>query len=509
MKLTKPPFKNFSSWRPFQEETASKITDSDNKISMISAPTGSGKSLIAMSICKEYQRSLYLCSTKTLQDQLANDFEGIPILKGRANYPCVYNKVTEASFPKITCDDCIAEFDDEAAEDCKHYCVYEVKKREALRAQIAILNMTYYITEINFIGRFKSCNMVVVDECDMLEKEILKFISLSVSDRQMDRFNLEPPQYKTKFESWKLWAEKYLPNIEKSLELLNIQFKDNRKDISLFRTIKSTRALYKKMTMFRDFVDETWIYEERGNKWEFKPTWISQFMGEYFWNHAQRFVLMSATPPMPRLIGVDDCKRIELPSQFLKESRRVIYDPVANLTHKTMDEEKPKLLKRVKEIIDSYPNEKGLIHTVSYLLADYLAKNLNSNRILTHDGGGRTDTLNKFKTINFPAVLISPSMDRGVDLPYDAARWCIVAKLPFPDLSDKQVSARLYSHGSFGRQWYAQTTASTLMQMTGRIVRAIDDFGTSWILDRQFENFYAKNAGLFYNWWTEALEFNV
>ena len=112
--MLKPPFSNFPSWRPYQYETVKQVLDSDDKVSILSAPTGSGKSLIAMSICKEYQRSLYLCSTKTLQDQLAGDFKGIPILKGRNNYPCTYNQMTESSFPQITCDDCIAEIDEDS-----------------------------------------------------------------------------------------------------------------------------------------------------------------------------------------------------------------------------------------------------------------------------------------------------------------------------------------------------------------------------------------------------------
>lgn len=508
--MIKPPFSNFPSWRPHQSEIVNQVLDSNNKVTIISAPPGTGKSLPGMTICKEYQRSLYLCSTKILQDQLhLKDFPEIPILKGRNNYPCNYNQIIRLSFPQITCDDCILLVDEDTKDNCKSRCIYEIQKEIALKSQIAILNMTYFITEANFIGRFKECDMIVVDECDLLEKEILRFIGLSISDRQMERFNLEPPQYKTKFESWKSWVNKYIPNVQKSLDLLNMQVGKGQKDVPFIRTLKSTRSLYKKMEMFRDFVDETWVYEEREDKWEFKPTWISQFMNDYFWNHARRFVLMSATPPPHKLLGLEDCEHMEIPSQFPKENRRVIYDPVANLTHKTMEEERPKLLKRVKEIIDSYPNEKGLIHTVSYSLANYLSENLNSSRVLTHGGSNRTEILERFKKVNYPTVLISPSIDRGVDLPYDAARWCIVCKVPFPDLSDKQVAARLYSHGSLGRQWYAQATASTLMQMTGRIVRAVDDYGTSWILDRQFENFYSKSAGLFYNWWTEALELNI
>ncbi len=476
----------------------------------------SGKSIIGMTLCKEYQRSLYLCSTKTLQSQLQKDFPEAVLLMGRNNYPCIYNRMTESSFPQITCEDCIAEFNKELVsysdsfmEDgrfCKSKCIYEKQKKLALKSQITITNMTYFIIESNFIGRFTGCNMVVVDECDELESEMLRFVSLNISDKQMERFKLEPPQYKTKVESWKVWANHYLPYIGKQLEILGMQLKKGREDISFLRSYKSVNALHKKMTIFKDIVDDTWIYEERKDRWEFKPIWISQFMKDNFWDHADRFVLMSATPPPPKLLGLENCEQIEIPSQFSKENRRIIYQPMANLTHKTMDEERPKLLKGVREIIDSHPNEKGLIHTVSYSLADYLVKNLNNGRIITHDGKGRTNALETFKKCDYPAVLISPSMDRGVDLPYDECRFLICCKLPFPDLSDKQVSSRLYS-GSFGKYWYASQTANTLQQMTGRGCRSIDDTCVSYILDRQFENFYGHHSGFLHGWWTEALEF--
>lgn len=504
--LPNPPFSNFPSWRSYQSETVSQILNSNDKVSMLSAPTGSGKSLISMSICKEYPRSLYLCSSKTLQDQLANDFHGIPIIKGRNNYPCIYSKMTESSFPEITCDDCIAELTGD--KSCKSRCIYESQKRIALNAQTAILNMTYFITETNFVGRFSGADMVVVDECDKLENEILRFVSLSISDKQMERFKLEPPRYKTKVESWKEWADKYIPYIQQRIDIFSSDLKRGRSDIGFLRLVKSTHSLHKKMNMFIEFVDDTWIYEEKDGRIEFKPTWISQFMNDYFWNHGKRFVLMSATPPPPKLLGLEDCSQIVIPSQFPKENRRVIYDPVANLTHKTMDEEKPKLIKSIREIINEHPNEKGLIHTVSYSLATYISSKIDSDRFITHNGSGRTEALDRFKSSPGPAILISPSMERGVDLPYDAARWCIVAKLPFPDLSDKQTSTRLYS-SSFGRYWYSWMTACSLMQSTGRIVRAVDDWGVSYILDKQFEDFYGKNNSLFYDWWIEALEFNI
>jgi len=71
------------------------------------------------------------------------------------------------------------------------------------------------------------------------------------------------------------------------------------------------------------------------------------------------------------------------------------------------------------------------------------------------------------------AVLIAPSMDRGVDLPGDACRVQVVAKVPFPNLGDKQVNKRLYTRG--GQEWYAVQAVRSLVQMTGRGVRSPED----------------------------------
>jgi Rad3-related DNA helicase len=96
-------------------------------------------------------------------------------------------------------------------------------------------------------------------------------------------------------------------------------------------------------------------------------------------------------------------------------------------------------------------------------------------------------------------------MDRGIDLPDDECRFIIIVKVPFPDLGDRQVSARFYS-GGFGKQWYAWQTACSIVQMTGRAVRHETDFADSYILDRQFERFYGQHNSLFPQWWKDSLK---
>lgn len=93
----------------------------------------------------------------------------------------------------------------------------------------------------------------------------------------------------------------------------------------------------------------------------------------------------------------------------------------------------------------NYKTGQGLIHTVSYATAQYIQEQIGSLRfILQSSSNGKKEILEMLKGSQFPYIILSPSMDRGVDLADDLCRWTVIVKAPYPDLSDKRVSARLY-----------------------------------------------------------------
>ncbi len=112
--------------------------------------------------------------------------------------------------------------------------------------------------------------------------------------------------------------------------------------------------------------------------------------------------------------------------------------------------------------------------------------------------------LEGFKADERSLVLISPSMDRGVDLPEDLCRFVVLLKVPYPYLGDIQISRRLYS-AKDGPLWYAIQTIRTIVQATGRGVRSEDDYCISYILDEQFGRLYREYTGMFPRWWRDAL----
>ena len=101
------------------------------------------------------------------------------------------------------------------------------------------------------------------------------------------------------------------------------------------------------------------------------------------------------------------------------------------------------------------------------------------------------------------AILIAPSLERGIDLPGDLCRVQILCKVPWKSM-DKQTTARLYAPG--GRIWYAVGAIRTIVQSCGRAVRSEDDWAVSYIIDEQFvNNLWGNYRRLFPSWFKEGL----
>ncbi len=86
----KDKFSNFNGkdFRKGQSEAIQHIIESDRKITVVCAPTGSGKSLIGMTSGMMHDRFAYLCSTKHLQGQITHDFPEARFMFGRVNFGC-------------------------------------------------------------------------------------------------------------------------------------------------------------------------------------------------------------------------------------------------------------------------------------------------------------------------------------------------------------------------------------------------------------------------------------
>lgn len=520
----------FPEFRDVQLQAFDRIQATQKKYILLAGPTGSGKSAIAAGVQRLLKtKMLYIAFTKQLQRQFINDFsrdlegkEWAVELKGRTNYPTLrYPHL----FPRINCSVCTGRKEGHCRWCCDGncepthngkcsavmHCPYRMQKAKALASDLAVLNFDIFVNEANYVGGFSGrFPFICIDEGDLTEKGLLGFVELVFTKRWVARLGLPPPKHKTVEDSWLEWVEgETLPAIHRELQLLTEAYgvEDLRREDELKRMESKVRFFLSEMKQTK------WVFSAEEDKWSWKPVFVSRYADRYLWQHSERFLLMSATiispDEMAHNLGIprEEIEFIDLPSTFPKERRPIYYTPQANITYKTEVEEKPKAIKGLDEILERYPKDKILVHSVSYPFAKQIAEtSRHKDRMLTYNNAReREAALEDFKKSDQPLVLVASSFERGIDLPDDLCRVVVIMKVPFLKLGDKQVSARLHSDKKGGQLWFAVAAIRTLVQMSGRAMRSKDDFCEIYILDAQFARLYQQNKYLFPAWWREAL----
>lgn len=510
----------FSSFRPGQLQALDTLKKTQARWVILQAPTGSGKSLVAAATQRMLNtRMLYVVKTKQLQDQILEDFPYAQVLKGRANYPTY---LRDDKFPLINASLCTKNKEQhcrwcctgEDAEEtsCTAYreCPYYMAKQRVLATkELGVLNISLFLTEANFVGGFSGWPWVVFDEADTLESSLMNFIEFRVPKRLISLLHIPPPERKTVESSWVQWAREVVkPALETRLE----HTKTDWSVANLKEEEELSRMLGRLEFFLSDVEQNPWVYTP-SDEYVLKPVFVAKHAEHYLWRHGERFLLMSATIISPQQLCRDlgiphsETEFIDLASEFPAYRRPVYYSPVVSMTFKNKSFAYPLMLKGIDSALERYPKQKVLIHTVSGNLANFIAMNSKYKaRIVAYGNGvSREKALQVFTQSTEPKVLVSQSFERGIDLPDNLCRVILIAKLPFADLSDKQVAKRLYSSRD-GKSWYQTMTWRNLVQMSGRGMRHKSDWVITEILDSEFENFYRKTKRLAPKWWQESLQ---
>lgn len=534
-----PPYPGWvSEFRPHQWDAAIAIVEAFNagsRVVFLDAPTGSGKTLIAEMVRRMLDtRALYVCSDKQLQDQFARDFDYAKVLKGRANYLTLNERANEQGITAADCDKHVIEGEVRVCSYCftnTRDCPYERAKADALAADLAVLNTSYFLTEANNVGRFgeekikggglKRRGFIVVDECDVLENELMRFIEFYIGDGALRRLGLTTPKkgsHHTTIANWLvddfaaacLSEQSRIPRDAQDVKL-------RRRRMQLGRMIDDAQQTADELLSATEEEEVLWIRDNDAGPLSLKPVRVDRQTPRYLWEHADRWLCMSATVILgdveAQSLGLNQAgipwTVVTVPMTFDLVNRPIYAAPCADMSYKGREAGGwQEAVKGIRGILARHPNERVLIHAVSYALARYLVEGLSGNGrpVLTYQNAGeRTDTLSAFRK-EPRAVLIAPSMERGVDLKDDACRVIVVAKVPYPYLQDKAISSRM-RQGREGDVWYAVQTIRALIQMTGRAVRSEDDWAVTYIVDSQFlTNLHNKWSHLLPKWWREAMQ---
>jgi Rad3-related DNA helicase len=103
------------------------------------------------------------------------------------------------------------------------------------------------------------------------------------------------------------------------------------------------------------------------------------------------------------------------------------------------------------------------------------------------------------------AILVSPSVHTGHDFLGDLARYQIIVKVPYPDTRFGLAAAR----AAEDEDWARRQAATTLVQMSGRIVRGPGDWGETLVIDDNILDLYTRHKYLFPQWFRSAFRSQV
>jgi Rad3-related DNA helicase len=486
-----------TSVRPHQQHAADAIIEGfrSNDLVILDAPTGSGKTLIAEIVRQSLrsEKTSYVCSSKTLQDQFAADFPNANVVKGRENYKTVYKDKTTNDCQGDSCSFCPS----------KAACPYQRAKVMAEAARLACVNSSFQLYQSNYGSGFKNRDLIIFDEADTLESQLMGFVEVYLPAKAANFLGKKIPKPGTHLKTIKTWLIDWLNAAQAHARTLD-EGRERRTWEGRCKTVSY---------LLKHWNPENWVRQPHNNALVLKPVSVASYGQHVIWNKGEKFLLMSATVISPEMLVSDlgwsgSYSYVNVPMTFPVENRLIHAKRKGiDMSHKMKEESWPKVANEIADIIRRHPDERILVHTVSYELTRFLVNHLGTiGRSVHHylDASTREQALTSFRSEG--GVLLAPSMDRGVDFAHDDARVVIVPKVPFPNLSDRQISTRLHAPG--GQEWYNVQTTRTLVQMTGRGVRSAEDWATTYILDSQFKRIYGQNRKLFPAWWREAIRFH-
>ena len=508
-----------SSLRPYQKETIEHMVEafkSGKKCVILTAPTGFGKSYVNASFAS-VTRSFYATPQLALIDQMLRDpslRNRFVEIKGRRNYPCYYEPQRSVHMGR-----CVTE--DYACKERFEVCPYWVQKARAIKAPSVLLSFAYLVAEGQTEGHSESYlgtrSLLVLDEAHNIEEECLNHISVNITP-----FTIPHEVYsKVLPELRKVRTEEQLKELLADVEAsLKAQLEQVRKiteatglsvmqaeDLDRIGRYLETYGLYKSSK-------SEWVWQTRGDQLFVQPLFAREFMKELIWKRAEHYIISSATILNPReyveLTGLLDVLKEDeiavlpqVPSTFPVENRPVIDRTVGPLSRAGWEENMPKAVRAVEEILREETGNVA-IHCHSYdhqkALFDNLPEDLRQ-RLIVHTRRDREERLREWMQSR-GRVFVSVAFNEGQDWKYDVCDAQILLKVPFPDLGDKRVKRRL----DMGRhQWYDNQAMLEVIQAYGRAVRAEDDKARFYIVDGSFQRLVGKCWKFVPGWFKEAL----
>ncbi len=518
---------------------------------IIGAPTGSGKSLIALFLTDGlgggYGTTPYRTLVNQYERELTTKFEGenlgAPVM-GRGAYPCPYLQQKEKPVFNATADgapctskNSIYDYHGKQTKKCPllDVCPYyaAVAKAKASKTCVSTLHYLLYaivnkISADDGIGNTDSewnrRPVLFVDEAHNLPAIMTDFFKVEVTKKSFPGFDYDAlynriaNEHLTSeqgLESFQSMFDVYFAEQTRELDTMEAKFAEYQMDNFIRledadgrlvdpqdyeKLIVKQRKLVYRLKFIRTTLaneDVEWLFYMNSDGMYWKPYSPAPFLQE-IWGKFEHLVFMSATmfniPLYIKQLGLETRKTqyIEMPSSFDPKKGKIYFNSNLYLNRDNFDQTIGQVVSEIENIARKYPNESGMIHAFSRKYKDEIWKRVApdvKDRMVTHESGDRMEKLEEFTNSPKGTIFLTMNMAEGVDLNGDLGRWQIIVKAPLPSIGDPYIAAHMRREPG----WYDTLMIMSVLQMCGRVVRSKEDWGDTYIIDQVIASKLKKN----------------
>ncbi len=519
-------------FRGAQERALSAIRDAfaaGNEVVLVRAPTGSGKSLLARAIAgaaatpddvtpSDATGAYYTTPQVSQLDDVAADplLDDLNVIRGKSNYTCILNGETDTPVDRAPCAR-------RAGFDCsvRHRCPYFSDRSIASNRAIAAMTLAYFMQTAGS-EVFRKRDVVVIDEAHGLAEWAEMYATVELAPRTVPVWDdvgipdvtatAAPVERTVRF------AETLEGVCERAADDLTGRAELTPEEAARRDRLQELRS---ELNWFASDARDpesptTWVVDQpdgAGSPITIKPLDPARYLHHTVWDRGNRFALLSATilnkAAFCRGVGLDPANvaLVDVGHTFPVENRPLYDVTRGKMTYAERAETLPKVARALVRIAAAHPAEKGLVHCHSYAIQSELRKRLArfglGGRIRAHDRADRDAALEAWKATDDPDVFLSVKMEEALDLAGDLCRWQVVCKAPYLNTTDSRVARRL-EEGQWA--WYRRTALRTVIQACGRVVRAPDDYGATYLADSSVLDLFDRTRGEMPAWFRDQVD---
>jgi Rad3-related DNA helicase len=520
------------SYRGAQEQALADIAEAfaaGNDVVLVRAPTGSGKSLLARAVAgaaatveesdpADATGAYYTTPQVSQLDDVATDdlLDDLSVIRGKSNYTCILPGEHDTPVNQAPCAR-------ERGYDCtvKHRCPYFSDRAIASSRSIAAMTLAYFMQTAGS-EVFRKRDVVVVDEAHGLAEWAEMYATIDLSPRTVpvwddvgvpDVAAADDPLERTV-----RFAETLAGVCERAKDDLLGKPELTAEEVARRDRLQELRS---ELSWFvEDHRDPTspttWVVDQDGGEGtpiKIRPLNPERYLHHTVWDRGNKFALLSATilnkDAFCRGVGLDPDRvaLVDVPHTFPVENRPLYDVTQGKMTYEHRDETVPKVARLLVRLMAHHPDEKGIVHAHSYAIQERLAELLAEfgvgGRVRTHDRANRDAELEAWKASREPELFLSVKMEEALDLKGDLARWQVLCKAPYLNTNDSTVARRL-EEGQWA--WYHRAALRTVIQACGRVVRAPDDHGATYLADSSLLDLFERARSDMPDWFAAQVD---